>query len=265
MNLKDCKIKGYSLDVFKVFAKLVGERLGIATSKDYKKYVERSCKNIKKALSDFYESIPRDEKNRYILQSSIHDENGNYKSVVYDKESLIVNLKKFFKVYEDAALGLVVPPKISRLRSVFRKIFSSSNKQPTLTPSERDHIFASLLELKRTAYKFIDEICAHDEFEHFCVHMPGRSAGDNSEWKKGEMVVGNDTYVLPINDDRFKGAQSNRNAFIDKKNKCYYFRDDSKRLYKIGASGKILEVINQGSFGEPLDEVINRYEKFFDF
>ena len=148
-------------------------------------------------------------------------------------------------------------PKITQSANTERNVQSTNNnttpQKKVLTAQDRKNIKVTPVSFSKIKtictmksmknYEFIDEICAHNEFKHFCVHMPGRFSGNSSEWGKGEMIEGNVTYPLPVDDERFQGAQSNRNAFIDKKNKCYYFRDDSKRLYKIGASEKYLKLL----------------------
>lgn len=272
MSLKDCKINDYSLDTFKAFAKLVGERLGVSDSKDYKKYVEDSCNNIEKALNEFRNTIPENEEERFKWQSSVHDENGQYIKSVYDAyfdQVFTKSLNDLVKAYEASCVGLLSPLKVSKLRSTFKKIFSRNKKQPEITPSERDYILASLLRLKRVAqenaHQFFDEICAHGEFKNLSVHMPQRFAGNETEWDRGAMKVKNKEYALPTTSDQFAKVGATKNIIVDTRNNCYYLRDNDKKLCKLGADGSVIGVLQQGSFGESLNTIINRYKNFFGF
>ena len=271
MNLKDYKIKGYSLDNFCAFAKFVGERLGISNNRDYKKHVDESCKGIEKALDEFRKSIPlNDEKERFKWQSSVHDAAGQYQQKVYNTyfdKIFIKSLKNLIKVYEEACVWLVMPPKVPKLRNIFKRIFSGDKRQSEITPSECDHVFVMLLQLKREAFEkaktMFDEVCAHDDFKHLSVHMPQRFGGIETEWSKGEMHIDNKIYKLPTKDDRFGNIGASKNTIIDKDHECYYLRGKKDVLYKIDCNGNVDSVVSQGSFGEPLNKIIDRYKEFF--
>ncbi|MDO4200234.1 MAG: hypothetical protein Q4D57_05750 [Clostridia bacterium] len=272
MDLKDCAVKDYSVDGFCKFAEAVAKRLGVSSNRDYKKYVADSCKNMRKAVDKFRDTIPADEGERFKWQSSVHGENGQYIKKVYDayfNQVFVKNLNEFIKVYETACVGLLSPLKVSKLRSAFRKIFSKSKKQPELTPTERDRIMASLLQLKRAtnekAHQFFNEICAHDEFKNLSVHMPQRFANNKTEWDMGVVKCKNEEYTLPAKNDQFRNIGANQNIIVDNSNNCYYLRDNNKKLCKLNADGNVIGVLQQGSFGEPLGAVVNRHKDFFGF
>lgn len=270
MNLKDYKIKDYSIDTFRTFADAVGTRLGISDSRDYKKYVEESCKDISEALQKFKLEIPKNEEERYKCQSSFRSFDGTrvIELRVQYFEGFMNSLNNFIKTYEDACVKLVMPLKISKSRSIFRKIFSKNKKQPEITPSERDYLFATLLRLKREAHRkansFFDDVYGCSYCENLMSVMPQRE-GNNDVWDLGSFTYGSEKYKVPETRGKFSKVGSSKNFLVDTKNKCYYLRDDAGKLWKIGRDGNIISVVSQGSFGEPLNEVINRYEKFFDF